>query len=334
MTIQELRFFSIYLSRINARDVGTRKVRFSVEEFEKIMDFGRLNIKQLESTTDGLLTKIVHIPNENRGGWTAFQLFKRCKVTHNDNGEWYVEIDAHDEALPLMFDFKREYFTYELWNALRLRSANQIIFYEILKQFEKIGERIITIERLRERLGFNSKEYPRYHDFKRYVLDVCQEALEKYTDLKFTYEPYGKRGPGGKILALKFTITKNADFVDQLTLFEFIDAPANSVIEIDAEATSESDCELGRVNTRYIENIELLSSMCDNTFTFSEVEILHLLIVQLYPNDKSTERADYMRRKYIELKHRETRKDLLSIKSRFDWLKAVIAAEVKANEIS
>ena len=37
MSLQELRFFSIYLAKINARDVTTRVVRFSLPEFRRIM---------------------------------------------------------------------------------------------------------------------------------------------------------------------------------------------------------------------------------------------------------------------------------------------------------
>ena len=109
MSLQELRFFSIYLSKINPWDISTRAVRFPLSDFQHIMGFGRLNIRQLKSCTDSLLCKIVHIPDE-KGGYTAFQLFKRCKVSQDDNDEWYVEIDAHDEALPLMFEFKNRYF--------------------------------------------------------------------------------------------------------------------------------------------------------------------------------------------------------------------------------
>ena len=69
MTLQEIRFFSIYLSKINARDSSTRVVKFPLEDFQKIMEFGRLNIRQLENTTDSLLQKIVKVRSED-GGYT------------------------------------------------------------------------------------------------------------------------------------------------------------------------------------------------------------------------------------------------------------------------
>ncbi len=115
MSLQELRFFSIYLSKINPRDISTRLVRFSLAEFQKIMDISSDNINHFRLATRKLLQQVVEVPNE-RGGYSAFQLFKECTVDKDIYGEWYMEIDAHDKALPLMFEFKEKYFTYELWN--------------------------------------------------------------------------------------------------------------------------------------------------------------------------------------------------------------------------
>ena len=224
MSLQELRFFSIYLSKINPWDISTRAVRFPLSDFQHIMGFGRLNIRQLKSCTDSLLCKIVHIPDE-KGGYTAFQLFKRCKVSQDDNDEWYVEIDAHDEALPLMFEFKNRYFKYELWNALRLKSPNQIRMYEILKQYEWIGKRELTVIELRELLGIGVNEYSGrtgWSDFKQRVLDSCQQALKENTDICFTYER-GKTGRGGKWLSVIFHIEKNAGYKDPLSLNKFLE---------------------------------------------------------------------------------------------------------------
>ena len=220
MTIQELRFFSIYLSKINARDISTRVVRFPLSDFQRIMDFGRLNIGQLKASTDSLLCKIVHIP-DGRGGFRSFQLFKECCISQDNSGEWYMEIDAHDRALPLMFEFKNKYFTYELWNALRLKSANQVRMYEILKQWERAGEKEFKVEELRGLLGIAPNEYPRWDRFRVRVLDSCQQALKETTDICYTYER-GTVGNGGKWLSIVFHIYKNTDYVDQLTLDEFI----------------------------------------------------------------------------------------------------------------
>ena len=225
MTLQELRFFSIYLSKINPWDLSTRVVRFPLDDFRRIMGLGSdMNITHFKYTVRHILQQIVEVPNEKGSGYTAFQLFKEAVVEKNNNDEWYVEFDAHDKALPLMFDFKDRYFKYELWNALRLKSPNQVRMYEILKQYEKIGKRELSVQDLRELLGIGKKEYSGrtgWSDFKKKVLDSCQQALKETTDICFTYER-GKVGQGGKWLSVVFYINKNTEYIDQLTLDEFI----------------------------------------------------------------------------------------------------------------
>lgn len=86
MTLQELRFFSIYLSKINTYDINTRIVRFSLSDFQAIMELGRINLDYMKAVTNSLLSKIVNVPTEH-GGYTAFQPFKRCKIDIDDNAE-------------------------------------------------------------------------------------------------------------------------------------------------------------------------------------------------------------------------------------------------------
>lgn len=218
MSLQEHRFFAIYLSKINARDINTRRVIFPINDFKKIMELGRMNIQHLQVVTNSLLSKVVNIKNPD-GGYTAFQLFKECEVFKDEFGEWYIAIDAHDKALPLMFEFKEEYFTYELWNALRLKSPNQLRMYELLKQYERAGSRKIALKDLREYLGIKADEYPRWDRFKDRVLNACQQALAESTDIKFEYTPIKV---SGKTTGVEFRISKNKDYVDQLTLDEFL----------------------------------------------------------------------------------------------------------------
>ena len=249
------------------------------------MDFKRLNIVQLKAATDSLLTKLVHIPLES-GGYDSFQLFKKCRIDKNNSGEWYVSIDAHDKALPLMFDFKDRYFKYELWNALRLKSANQIRMYEILKQYETIGKREIKVSDLRELLGIAPNEYPRWNNFKAKVLDSCQQALKDTTDICFTYER-GKTGTGGKWLTIIFHISKNTDYVDQLTLFEFIGGGAT--------ANPPDDQQLELCNTKADDNTAFYSGACNDEFTVTEIESLIAIIntMELPPHEMGAAFAKY-----------------------------------------
>jgi len=274
MSLQELRFFSIYLSKIHKdKPNETRIVRFPIADFQSIMELGRIDISYMKSVTNSLLCKVVNIPLEDEKGkykgYTGFQLFKECTVSQDELGEWYVEIDAHDKALPLMFEFKNKYFSYQLWNALRLRSPNQLRMYEILKQYETIGERILSIDDLKSLMGIGKEEYSRFGDFKTYVLNVCQRALQEHTDIRFSCEPYGKKGQGGKIIQLKFIIEKNEDYVDQLTLDMFIEEYRNDALAVENIQDEELE------PTPYQERIEFFMEACNDEFSFEEVAVLN-----------------------------------------------------------
>ena len=255
LSLQELRFFSIYLSKINPRDEKTKVVRFPLSDFQRIMNFGKLNMQQLKNSADSILGKKVFIPNEN-GGFRGIVLFDECNVDKDQEGEWFVEITASNAATPFMFDFKERYFKYELWNALRLKSPNQVRMYEILKQYEKIGKRELPVQELRDLLGVAENEYSGrtgWSNFKNYVLDSCQEALRETTDICYTYER-GKTGKGGKWLTIIFTISKNEPTNKQMNIFE---AELSEYIDLKKEKNSS-------------ENEERLSEALQNMILFAD----------------------------------------------------------------
>ncbi len=275
MSLQELRFFSIYLSKINARDTSTRCVCFPMSDFQKIMGFGRLNIKQLQASTNKLLCKVINLP-DNNGGYTGFTLFKRVRVFKNDFDEWFFEIDTSDDALPLFFNLKGNYFTYELWNALRLKSACQLRMYELLKQYEKLGKIEINISELRELLGISPDKHTRLERFRTHILDSCQKALAENTDICYTYE-CGKRGSRGKWLTIVFHISKNDKHSDPLELNDFIDkqpTPAGTNGQV-------SDEQFELADNYSNDRIELLASACKYEFTEVQMNEISAIIVNM-----------------------------------------------------
>jgi plasmid replication initiation protein len=315
MTLQELRFFSIYLSKIDPYDLSTRCVRFPIEDFQRIMGFGRLNLGQIRASTDSLLCKLVHVPDEDGYGMRTFQLFKECHLFKANDGKWYMEIDAHDKALPLMFEFKNRYFTYELWNALRLKSPNQVRMYEILKQYEKLGKRELTVTELRELLGIDPNEYTLWQNFKVRVLDSCQQALKDTTDICFTYER-GKSGRGGKWLSVVFHIQKNNDYIDQLTLEEFInmqpdpeekeeteEIEGQMVLDLQEDQVSETDEDA--MAARYgSEQLANLAEACNYEFGKAEMELIFQVLTRIHiPKDQATDSLEWGRIFYLQTKY-------------------------------
>lgn len=317
MTMQQLRFFAIYLSRINARDESTRRVRFPLADFQKIMGLGRLNIANLKAATDGLLCQIVHLPTKN-GGYKSFQLFKECTVDKAPDGEWFVEIDAHDKALPMFFDFKEKYFTYDVGNVLRLGSSNQMRMYEILKQRQTLRQPVsIQLQELRELLGLDDDKYTRYQDFRVRILDKAQKELAEQTDIKFTYEPVKK---GRKIAALAFNIQRNDLKFPQMCIEEYIAAlpdpeeTEDEAPEFDADTTGGGD---------------LYADALPDSLSAAEVEALRALAVEHVDAGGGLADAELKVFDYLSEKTRlmYAQKKAVKQENYFAWLRKAVAED-------
>ena len=208
LTLQQIRFLIIYLSKINPCDESTRTVKFKLSSFQKIMEFGKLNTKQLRQSTNALQSIKVEVPRKTKNGYESIVLFSRCVVDKDSSGEWFVEMSASVDSMKYIFNLSKEYVKYQLWNILDLKSKHQFRMYEILKQHENIGKIEITIEKLRALLGIKDKEYQRFTHLRERVLEPCQKALKEKTDIYFDFKK-GKSGTGRAWRTIIFTIHPN-----------------------------------------------------------------------------------------------------------------------------
>ena len=332
MTQPQVRLFTIYLSKIDPRKKETREVTFKLSEYARIMEFKTANTTRLKRTAEELLgitvtywDKTGEYSSDGLKGFLICQLFKRFRLfKKQDDGEWYVTIDCHDDVLHLMFELK-QYLSYYLWNVLPL-TKNQQRMYELLKQYENTGERIMTVKDLREWLWIKPDEYPLWQNFKVRVLDACQVALAQSTDIKFTWEVSGKRGKGGKINALRFIIEKNNDYVRQYTLDEYLleQEQAQEQEHIACEDdTEEFECpdDDDDINLLHKERIKFLIDACNREFSFDEVVVLNDKLREILSYNQFLDDIycfHYINDRYNDMKRQSKSGD---VKSRFGLVK-------------
>ena len=315
MTLQEIRFFSIYLSKINPADISTRVIKFTLDDFIKIMDIDRIRIEKVKATTDSLLCKIITVPNES-GGYSSFQLFKECEV-YKENNIWFVKIDAHDKALPLLFDFKEKYFKYRLWNALNLTSAQQIRIYEILKQYEKVGVRKLDLDELKKMIGIAPNKYPRFNSFREWVLDRAQVALSERTDICFEYKTIAPKGR--KVLGIEFLIYKNKNYDHKkTTLEEFIAAENFNNDKFEEDAKED------------IIDYKGYADILENEFTISQVELLYQMALPIINKEAVTSSEFIIKMcNYLRLLYKRLKSSPNEVKHKFAYVKKLIECDLK-----
>ena len=87
-----------------------------------------------------------------------------------------------------------------------------IRLYQLLKQYQKVGKREITILALKEYLHIE-KEYQKYSHFKEKVLKVTYNEINKSADISFDFEEIKK---GRRVNSIKFYISTNQKRMETL----------------------------------------------------------------------------------------------------------------------
>ena len=108
---------------------------------------------------------------------------------------------------PYLLNLKETYTKYRLGYVIHFKSEYSFRFYELMKQYEVIGERTITIEEIKDLLMIDSNRYTKYSHLKAKVIQKSIEEINKYSDIKINLEKEEKEGK--KVVGLVFSIKKN-----------------------------------------------------------------------------------------------------------------------------
>ena len=230
MSLQELRFFLVYLSKINPKTPEKTEISYTLEEYSEILGV-ELNEKDIHKTVDELLSRVVNVRPEELSEDVIEEiiktpLFKRCRMTRRkSDNKWYLTFDCSDDVKPHIFKLTKRFTTLEIWNVINLGNFQDARMYMLLRQYRTAGERTIPLKELKEMLGIEPNAYPEYKIFARDVLKKCQKALAEYTDIKFEFNAVGRPAK-----SVHFTISKNDNYklpkfleeqeLDQVSLFE------------------------------------------------------------------------------------------------------------------
>lgn len=98
------------------------------------------------------------------------------------------------------------YTTIAVDEAVKFSSFHTIRLYELMMQFQRTGERYITIESLRNTFQIEKKQYARWVDFSRRVIEPGVKEIEEKTNWVVIWEPVKT---GRKITSLSFLFEKS-----------------------------------------------------------------------------------------------------------------------------
>ena len=98
-----------------------------------------------------------------------------------------VEFTFAPAVLPLILHLEKHLTSYELKQVSCLTSGYAIRLYELLIRWRSTGKLYISIDELRSKLGLIEDEYKKMGDFKKRVLTVALNQINKFTDITVSY---------------------------------------------------------------------------------------------------------------------------------------------------
>lgn len=199
LTLQEQRVLLMCIGKINPQaETPERTFQLTADEFFLAFpDMNRKHAEQrLQEAIDRLAERWIHInwkDNKEEIRWIQ----RKAKYF---TGEGKIEISFSDYIMPYLTQLTQQFTSIAVKNVSALKSVYSIRLYELLMQFKKTGDRLISVRDFRSMLGLDEK----YREFKRLndsLLKPAVKELNEKSDLIVSVDLVKK---GREVVALHF----------------------------------------------------------------------------------------------------------------------------------
>lgn len=210
LNINEQKILYKVISQIRIDDKDFKDYVIKTADLIKFIGTNSQTIyRDLKQYTQNLLKEVLVIEEGDRTIQTNW--FSVVEYVSNHT----ILFSFHPKLKPYLLDLKKSFTRFGIENIKKFKSKYSPKVYEILKQYENIGCRIVTISDIRKMLCLEDV-YKNYNDFKKKVLLVAQEEVNACTDLMFDFEEIKE---GRKVVEIIFHIkSKKIDITNSIDL--------------------------------------------------------------------------------------------------------------------
>ncbi len=206
LTVAEMRIVLTMITQVGRNDEDFKPYRIYIKDFvEAIGTSHKGEYERAREITLNLMKRVMEIPKQK--GYLQVSFLSSAEYV---TGTGYVELSFDPKLKPYLLQLKERFTQYDIRNVLALQSFYSIRIYELLKQYVKLGERLMDVDELRELLKLPDS-YKHYASFKRRIILQAQKDLSRHTDLSFDFEEIKT---GRKIARIRFVIRSNRVAID------------------------------------------------------------------------------------------------------------------------
>ncbi|WIY58797.1 replication initiation protein [Bacillus arachidis] len=212
LNLVEQKMLLCLASNIEPNDRDFKTYAFPIRQFHDLLGLsGSTKYTELSKITKELLSKVIEI----RAGEELIQVSWLSSAIYNRN-KGTIDMRFDPLLKPFLLELSSKFTSYRLANVVKLKSTYAIRIYELLKQYEDLKERTISLENLRYYLDAMDV-YPNYANFKQRVLKPSQKELNQKTDISFEFEEIKS---GRKVQRIRFIIRSQKKKDPDLISFE------------------------------------------------------------------------------------------------------------------
>lgn len=212
LNLVEQKMLLCLASNIEPNDRDFKTYTFPIKQFHDLLGLsGSTKYTELSKITKELLSKVIEI----RAGEELIQVSWLSSAIYNRN-KGTIDMRFDPLLKPFLLELSSKFTSYRLANVVKLKSTYAIRIYELLKQYEDLKERTISLENLRYYLDAMDV-YPNYANFKQRVLKPSQKELNQKTDISFDFEEIKL---GRKVQKIRFIIRGQKKKDSDLIRFE------------------------------------------------------------------------------------------------------------------
>ena len=205
LSVVEQKVIALLAAQIKETDTDFQPYCLNIKKFQSLAGNKSMNYTYIEDISKSLQDKEVNVTYTNDSGDKVHLKTRWLASSKYVEGSGVVELRFDPNLKPFLLMLKNRFTMYKLENIIKLTSQFSIRIYELLKQYENTGTRIIAVDELRDLIGIDRNKYKLYADFKKRIIAISQKELKEKSDISFEFDEIKE---GHSVKKLLFHIKK------------------------------------------------------------------------------------------------------------------------------
>lgn len=209
LTVTQMRIIYMMAMQVSPEDEDFKTYYLRTKDFQEELGISGNSLhERMVDIVKDMIQNAIQIRDEENN----VDQFPPIIRSQHKSKNGIIALQFHPELRGHMIQLKENFTSFYDHHVLSLRSFNSMRIYELIKQYEKIGRRVIDVIDLRKMLQLENK-YRSYNMFKKKVILKAQDDTRKYCDITFDFNEIKK---SRKVEKIEFIIKKKRETITYL----------------------------------------------------------------------------------------------------------------------